>query len=260
MIKLYLPPLRGFPIGVSYYHKSGFYGDISGFWNSESNPGFNPLITSVGYMLSSIPKFSLTTSYDHYFYFTGSDSLGSYYPLTNCLNLNPYLDFKFISIGVAYSYLFGSESAHRIRPDVYGNISIRHLGFIDQLQILPGVSLYYGNQNAVTQNLNYANLAKFIKKVGLIRFRLLFRKYRSKLYKYIVQQEADNEFGLMNYNFCLPVNINIKNFTLSLSYFYNIPVALPNEDIDVSPNSYFNASIIYSVPFTNRKIRDINGY
>ncbi len=242
----------GLSTGISYYHKTGFYGDISGFWNSDTRPRFNPMITSAGFMLSSIPKLSVTASYDHYFYFNGSDSLGSYNPFTNSLNLSPYLDLKFISIGVDYSFLFGSESAHRIRPDIYGNISFRHLGFIDQLQFLPGVSVYFGNQNVVTQSLNYAKLSKFIQAIGLARFRLLYKKYGSGLYQYIVKQEVNNEFGLMNYNFSLPVNLYVKNFTLSLSYFYNIPVALPNENIDETPNSYFSASLIYSVPFTKK--------
>ena len=245
----------GFSGGISYYHKSGFFGDISGFWNSDLVPAFNPLVTTAGYMLSSIPKFSLTASYDHYFYFSGSDSLGYYFPFTNSLNISPYLDLKFLSVGVNYSFLFGDQTAHRIRPDIYGIISINHVGFIDKIQFLPGVSMYWGNQDVITQNTQYLNLKDFIRKVGFNRFRILYSQYGDTLLQYIYQEEVNNVFGLLNYNFSLPVNFYIGNFTLSCSYFYNIPVALPGEQIDLSPNSYFSTSIIYSIPFIKAKSR-----
>lgn len=243
----------GFSAGISYYHKSGFYGDLSGYWNSDLSPAFNPLAFSAGYMLSSVPKFSLTASYDHYFYFEGSDSIDYYFPLTNSLNISPYLDLKFLSLGVNYSFLFGDKTAHRIRPDLYGNFSINNIGFIDKIQFLPGVSLYFGNEDVITQNTQYISLRDYITEVGVLRFRQLYRRYGSNILEYIYQEETNNVFGLLNYNFSIPVYIYSGNFTLACSYFYNIPVALPGEEIDLSPNSYFSASIIYSIPFIKAK-------
>ena len=243
--------------GIAYYHKSGFFGDISGFWNSDLEPAFNPLVVSAGYMLSNISKFSLTASYDHYFYFNGNDSLDYYFPLTNSLNISPYLDLKFLSLGVNYSFLFGDKTAHRIRPDLYANISFSNVGFIDKIQILPGASMYWGNEDVITQNTQYLDLRDFIQEVGLIRFRTLYRRYGNKLIEYIYQQDVKNVFGLLNYNFSVPVNFYIGRFTLSCSYFYNIPVALPGEEIDLSPNSYFSASLSYSIPFIKaKKVKD----
>ena len=247
----------GFSAGISYYHKSGFYGDISGYWNSDLEPAFNPLAFSAGYMLSSVPKFSLTASYDHYFYFEGNDSIDYYFPLTNCLNISPYFDLKFLSLGINYSFMFGDKTAHRIRPDLYGNFSIKNIGFIDKIQFLPGASMYFGNQDVITQNTQYISLSDYATEVGIMRFGQLYRRYGSKLLEYIYQEETNNVFGLLNYNFSIPVYIYIGNFTLSCSYFYNIPVSLPGEEIDLSPNSYFSASVIYSIPFIKAKSRSI---
>jgi hypothetical protein len=47
--------------------------------------------------------------------------------------------------------------------------------------------------------------------------------------------------------------IRMSRFTLSTSYYINFPVALPGEEIDLSPNSYFNVSLLYSIPFGLKK-------
>ncbi len=239
----------GLSAGISYYHKSGFYGDLSGYWNSDANPRINPLVGSLGFMYSDIPHFSVTAFYDHYFYFQGNDSLPYKYPFTNSLNLSPYLDLKFLSIGVNYSFLFGNENAHRIRPDIYLNLSIKNIGIIRKIQFLPGASIYLGNQDVVAFSNNFIDLKKFISEVGISRFRQLYKRYGKSLLNYVMQEQVTNEFGIMNYNFSVPVNIYFGSMTLSLSYFYNIPVALPGEQIDITPNSFFSTSLLYTFPF-----------
>ena len=38
----------GLSSGLSYYHKSGFYGDLSGFWSKDFDPKYYLTIASVG--------------------------------------------------------------------------------------------------------------------------------------------------------------------------------------------------------------------
>lgn len=242
----------GYSGGLAYYHSSGLFGDVSAYLNSDTHPALNPLVVSIGYMLSGVSKFSVIASYDRYFYFKGDDTLDYYFPFTNSINISPFVDFKHVSIGIDYSFFFGEETAHRIRPEIYGNFSIKKLGFIDQIQFLPGASVFLGNQDVVTQITNIVNLNDYINKVGMRRFGHLYKLYGPDLYQYIVKEEITNKFGIMNYNLSIPVNIYAGDFTLSLSYFYNVPVALPGETIDPEPNSYFSGSVIYSIPFLKR--------
>ena len=63
---------------------------------------------------------------------------------------------------------------------------------------------------------------------------------------------SENVFGIMNYTFSLPIYFYVNNFTFALSYHYNIPVALPGEELSVEPNSYAGATIIYNIPFLKK--------
>src|SRR5688500_15690403 len=40
----------GLSPGVSYYHKSGLYADLSGFWSKNFDPAYYLTVTSLGYM------------------------------------------------------------------------------------------------------------------------------------------------------------------------------------------------------------------
>ena len=58
----------GLSPGLSYYHKSGFYGDLSGFWSKDFDPKYYLTIASVGYIYSFPKVFSIMAGYDRYFY------------------------------------------------------------------------------------------------------------------------------------------------------------------------------------------------
>ena len=64
---------------------------------------------------------------------------------------------------------------------------------------------------------------------------------------------SSNVFGIMNYSFSIPFYFYVDNFTFALSYHYNIPVALPGEDLTLEPNSYAGATLIYNIPFFKKK-------
>jgi len=53
----------GFSGALAYYHKSGVFGEVSGYWNSDVSPKFNPVITSLGYLGSIKSKFSYIVSH-----------------------------------------------------------------------------------------------------------------------------------------------------------------------------------------------------
>ena len=63
---------------------------------------------------------------------------------------------------------------------------------------------------------------------------------------------SNNVFGVMNYTFSFPFYFYIKNFTIAVSYHYNMPVALPGEDLSLDPNSYAGATLIYNIPFMKK--------
>ena len=105
----------GLAPGISYYHKTGLYRDLSGYWSKDFDPSYYLTIASIGYMRSFSERFSILAGYDRYFYRFDGDG---YIPYSNSLSISPSLDFKPVSITASYSFYFGDSKAHRIMPGV----------------------------------------------------------------------------------------------------------------------------------------------
>jgi hypothetical protein len=235
--------------GFSYYHKTGFFGDLTAYWNSDTEPNFGPAIISLGYMGNLMTRWNLITNYEHYFYKNIENGNEAYYPLTESLNLTTYYDLDFISFGFDYTFLFGEETAHRVRPYVFSTIRFRNVGFIDEISLIPSVSVLFGNQNIYYMDGNYSKLRYLIRRYGLRSVLRMYRNNSEFIESLLPQEDFSNVFGLMNYSFSIPLNFKFGNLLISAGYFLNLPVALPGETIDESANHYFNLMAIYFIPF-----------
>ena len=138
----------GISSGISYYHKSGFYGDIAGYWNSGIEPNYNPTVLSFGY-LGNIKrsKWGYSMDFERWFY-NPNDTTDS--PLTNSLGGSLSYDFKWGFAAVDYSYLFGEQTASRIIATLTGTINIGRFWIFDNISLFPSASIMAGN-NDVTQ-------------------------------------------------------------------------------------------------------------
>ena len=256
----------GFTAGVSFYHSSGLFADLSGYWNSYITPHYSPTIPAIGYMGFINSKWTYTVSYDHFFYHQGKiaeDEIPIAYPLTNAANISSYYDIGHFSLGLDYSFLFGDERAHRIRGNLLYMLTKKNWGFIDRFVFMPGASILYGDQNVYQLYQNYQynyqeSLAILGKKLGRQNLRWLYDNNRTVFNKLVeefqirhmtIEEEKKNVFGLMNYSFSAPFYFYVDRFSLLVYYNLNVPVALPGEEIDLSPNSYFGCTLMYDIPF-----------
>ena len=263
----------GFGTGISYYHKTGLFGDVSGYWNSNLQPAYNPTITTFGYFGSITTKWTYTLSYDRFFYNLPDDEL-IYYPLNNTLNTSTFLELGDFTLSGDYSYLFGDEEAHRVRGNVMFNVTKSGMGFIDRFVFMPTASILLGSSyiynvtpiypaiNLQTRydvrqimfNLYDENVIRWLWRNNREKYleleRQTFDEYRDQLIEYDIT--TNNVFGIMNYTLSAPFYLYIDNFTFALSYHYNIPVALPGEKLSLEPNSYAGISAIYNIPFKKK--------
>ncbi len=263
----------GINAGLAYYHKTGLFADLSGYWNSDLNPSYNPTITTIGYMGNILTNWTYTLSYDHYFYTESKDEL-TWYPLTNSLNATSYYELWHFTLSADYSFLFGEQNAHRARLGLFYTFAKNNWGFIDRFVIMPTATILLGNAEIyqVTPVYPEMNLETRIeirqimfREYGEDFVRFLWRRHRDKylrlekltynqfqdeLTDYVVT--SDNVFGIMNYSFSIPVYLYINDFTVALSYNYNIPVALPGENLDLDPNSYVGVALLYNIPFRKK--------
>lgn len=215
---------KGATAGLSYYHKSGLYADLTSYWSQEYNPTLYLTIASVGYLKVISKRYSVMASYDRFIY--NNNDINTETPLTNMVAFSNFLDFKPITIRLDYSYYFGNESAHRLTPGVL--ISLRKYNFIglDRISFMPSFQMLFGSAIITT--------TQFI------------TSYR-KLSRY--RQYDQIKFGLMNYAVSFPLRITKKDWSLMASYTYNWPVALPGEDSVIPENSFVSITISKTINF-----------
>ncbi len=235
----------GFNTGVSYYHKSGVFADISGYWNSSQKPNYNTTITDIGYMGNFTTKWTYWASYNHYF-FNKSDDETLTYPFTNAINAGTNYYIKKLSFGLDYSFTFGDETAHRIRLNSSYILSKKNWWIFDRISIIPNFSMLIGNSNVVSWQINMARKNDFIDKIGIAKYRYLQRNYPDDLNEALSYPIESNAFGIMNYSLFVPVTFTINKFSLLVNYTLNLPVELPGEELDTSINNYISTILMFT--------------
>lgn len=220
----------GLAPGVSYYHKSGAYADVTTYWSNEFYPSFYLTVPSVGYLGTFTKHYSVLAEYSHFFYNQPSDSIVSV-PYTNSIGASNYFEFKPVMLRLDYYLYFGERTNHRLMPSAGLNLVKRNwLGF-DRVMFFPAISVMFGSEQVTTYGV-YDNL--------LLRI-LWNRTHARKVPLYY--EETNTEFGVMNYAFTLPISFTKKEWSFLISYAYNIPKALPGETLSLESTGYLSFSI-----------------
>lgn len=137
----------GLSSGIAYYRKSGFYGDLSGYWNNGAEPKYNPTILSAGYLAVTSSKWSYSFDYEKWFYNPNDSSDNT---LTNSFGASANYDFKKGFASVDYSFLFGEETAHRVIGNLSWNIKLGKWWIFKSINLYPSASIMLGNGDITT--------------------------------------------------------------------------------------------------------------
>ena len=223
----------GIAPGISYYHKTGLYADLTSYWSKEYDPNFYLTVATAGYMNSPTKWWSFMAEYSRYMYSnTGEDIYIAY---KNNVGISNFFDVKPFTFRLDYQFYFGDKQAHRINPSVMVNFQKRNLGKITRLSFYPTVSFLFGSEQ-ITEYLPYSNTL-----IGA-----LFRQRRGLPLYY---ESTHTEFGVLNYSFVAPLSITMQNWFFILSYTYNIPKALAGETINLQNSGYLSASVSRRIQF-----------
>jgi len=262
---------NGYSTGISYFHSSDFFVDISSFWNSGYKPAYYLTALGVGYNKNYAKNWSTSISHDFYFY---NDTLQA--PFNKAIQLGQYFDYKFLNAGIDYSFLYGNTSAHRLMLNVSFEKKWDFNGLLKRLSIHPGVGLTAGNADIVyvrqsetpvydlidiirqdaypaLNDRELLALGNFIYNdrngaalIFLRRKGFSNQQIAEVLTTYEAQQiQEENAFGIMNYSFNMPVLMQFGKVNVMLNYTYNLPVALPNEPFEYEPNGFLSVSLSY---------------
>jgi hypothetical protein len=212
----------GLSPSLSFYHKWGFYADLTGYWSEDFEPAYYLTVLSGGYMYTFSEYFSITGNYDRYFYNT--DIPDQYIDFKNTLGITPYFDYKFLSLRIDYSFFFGNQTAHRLLPAFGLNLVKRNFLKIQKISLMPTAYLLLGNETSTTINTSTFEI------------------------------EEEELFGIMNYAFSLPLYVSHKNLSFYVGYTYSIPEKLANEIIVPEKSGYISAGITYYFDLGRNKL------
>lgn len=221
----------GLAPGISYYHKSGLYADFTAYWSKEYEPNFYLSVASLGYIQTVSKWYSIIGEYSHFFYSQSDSEI--YAPYTESIGLTNYFEFKPVVLRLDYYLYFGQKTAHRIMPSLGVNLIKKNwLGF-NRISVYPNFNVLFGSEE-VTQEKAYPR--------PVLRY-LYNTSHPNDPQLPYTYFETTNEFGLMNYSFSLPVSLTKNNWNFMLSYNYNIPRSLTNEDTSLQDGGYLSFSI-----------------
>ncbi|HYG20986.1 MAG TPA: hypothetical protein VD816_18740 [Ohtaekwangia sp.] len=226
----------GLAPGISYYHSSGAYADVSGFWSRDFDPAYYLTTVSVGYMHDFSEKFSFMAGYDRYFYQAAKDQ---YIPYANTLSVTPVLEFKPVTLIMNYAFYFGDSYAHRIQPGITFTLGKRQWLGLDRIAFTPGFYALFGTE--IFTEIRYPDT-----------LREIIRRIRMNLPWY--EQTDRKVFGLMNYLFTAPLSITFRKWSFNVTYNYSIPKALPGETLTFAESSYLSGSLSYFISLKRDKL------
>lgn len=223
----------GLAPGLAYYHKSGLYADVTGYWSPEYEPQYYLTVGSLGYLNSPTEWWSFMVEYNRYMYSQTSEE--TYVAYKNSAGISNFFDVKPVTFRLDYQYFFGDKKAHRISPSVMLNLEKKNLGKINRISFFPTVSVLFGSEQ-ISEMVPYART-----------FLGILYRLRNGLPLYYEQETT--RFGVLNYSFTAPVSLTVQKWTFMLSYTYNIPRALPGETLDLENSGYLSASILRRITF-----------
>jgi hypothetical protein len=216
--------------GQAYYFNSwGFYAGVSGAWYSQFEPKYSTTVLSagIGKGLNKVKNVRYRLSYNYFLYNTTDEDFSPTY--RSSANVGTTIKNKWIGTRLDFTFLIGQDIGTRISWDAYSKIKLFSWGLYNKIQLEPEVSLYFGSQS-------------------------VYYEVNTNLYDYLYDDDyettytTEDEFGLMNTQLKLPLNISYKNFDFEVGYVYNIPRSL-DSNYSYKKSSSFNVSLGYILNF-----------
>ena len=204
---------------LTYINSNGFFVGITGIYFSEFAPEWDYTAVTLGYGKSfgKDKKYRWSTSYARYFYSDTSEDN----PFTNAISLGLEVDNKRKTLGTELSttYLFGSDNSFQIISSTYGVLSLSktektHLKLRPQLNIVVAEQTIQLSQTFTIRGQQFTRTVQ------------------------------NNDFGLINTQLQIPLQLDVNDFTFELGYIINFPSELEGET-NLETTSNFNFSISY---------------
>jgi hypothetical protein len=207
---------------ITYIHSNGFFVGVNGVYYSEFTPNwdFTSLTAGYGQSFGKNKSYKWTSSYARYFYSDGVNN-----PFTNAISFGIETTNKKKNLGTELSatYLFGDDTSFQMTSSSYGVVNLSKTKKY-QLRLRPELNIVIAQQT--------------------IQLAQTFTIRGREVTRYI----QNNDFGLINTQLQIPLQLNVDDFDFELGYIVNFPSALEGETGLEVTNS-INFSISYLLGF-----------
>jgi len=217
----------GLSPGISFYHKTGLYADASLYWSKEYDPDVYLAVFSAGYLWPATKRWSLVAEYNRYQYIDQGDNESI--PYKNNIGVSNFIEFKPVTFRLDYFLYFGEKTGHRIMPGAFVNLEKKNWHKINRILLYPSLNVMFGSEKVVQHIPNARTVVEVLR---------LLRKGLP-----LFTETTETVSGVMNYSFSLPLSISLKKWNFLVGYTYNIPVALPGEDLGLTHSGYAFAGV-----------------
>ena len=233
---------------ITYYAKSGFYADISGYYLSQSLPHYELTALSAGYL-------GIVNSY-----FAVSGELSrTILSQKGQQNLLPYSADAAVTYNISpllsttadYNLLFGNATAHRLRLSMsaYASRSMAPSGFgLKRISLIPALTAILGTETSAYNLYQPATVTgsapATATRLARIRQRLLARKNGAAP----ATDAGYSGFGLMALDLSVPIRATFTGFRIGLTNHLVRPFKLyADEDLSTDVLYYADISLTWII-------------
>jgi hypothetical protein len=255
---------KGLTPGVSYYHKSGLYADLSTFFDGQYSPAAYQSILHGGFMWLPNRKWVVNPYLERTFNHQYSSDL--FYSLGTSISY----DFKLFETSIDYAFLWGNDTGHRIIPSLSKKIRFNNVPLVKTLTLYPSISLMSGTttifnyqysssqiddylleiQSLSDDEIRFLRISGRITTEQAIQLRVTRRLLlegdntdKAFLKDLLNTLEEDKAFALLSYTISLPASFTFGRTNVMISYSYSFPQRVPGEDLDLDPTGYINLTL-----------------
>ncbi|RYF76390.1 MAG: hypothetical protein EOO39_05630 [Cytophagaceae bacterium] len=240
---------------ITYYAKSGFYADLSGYYFSQSLPHYELTALSAGYL--GIVSNRVTLSGEFSRTFLSQSSQQNLLPYSGNLSMS-YMISPVFSAGTDYYLMFGNATAHRVRFSLSAfaskKLATSAIG-LKRISCIPTLTAIFGTETSAYNLLQpdataatAITAATTAAERRLLRIQQRLQAKKNGTATTTIADATTDKFGLMALDLSVPVRATFTGFRLGLTNHLVKPVKIyANEDLPTSLIYYADLSLTWLI-------------
>lgn len=234
---------------ITYYAKSGFYADVSGYYFSQSLPHYELTALSVGYLNVVSSQFAVSGELSRTI--LSQKGQQNLLPYSADASLSYNLN-ALISATADYNLLFGNATAHRIRLSLsaYASKIMPSSGFgLKRISVIPALTAILGTETSAFNLYQPSATAGTSTTTAVGRLAKIQQRLQAKKNGTATSTDASiDKFGLMALDLSVPIRATFTGFRVGFTNHLVRPFKLyAEEELSTSALYYADLSLTWII-------------